>query len=137
MCELSYKPIFHWKLSLRYLTNTNEIDTNNMKSSPLHWGPNVTYIPPARFGGLRLGKTQILAFALGVTQIVAFLDTNMLESPTRNCGVGGLSQCEDPMRIVLHRSGIKAIRTDPNECAGSNQTRHWMTLSTVCTHNHT
>ena len=29
-------------------------------------------------------------------QVLAFLDTNMLVSPTQNCGVGGLSQREDP-----------------------------------------
>ena len=129
LCELSFTPIFHWKLNLRYLTNTNEIDTNNMK---LTWSTPAPWV-----GGWRWGKTQILAFALGVTQIVVFLNTNMLVSPTRNCGVGGLSQCEDPRRMVLHRSGIKAIRTDPSECAGSNQTRHWTTLSTVRTHDHT
>ena len=48
----------------------------------------------------------MLVFALGVTQILAFLDTNMLVPPTRNCGVGGLSQREDPTRMVLRRSGI-------------------------------
>ena len=48
----------------------------------------------------------MLAFALEVTQILAFLDTNMLVSPTQNCGLGDLSQCEDPMRMVLRRSGI-------------------------------
>ena len=53
---------------------------------------------------LALGVTQILA--LGVTQILAFLDTNMLVSPTRNCGVGGLSQRKDPRQMVLRRSGI-------------------------------
>ena len=34
-------------------------------------------------------------FALGVTQISAFLDTNMLVYPKRNCGVEGLSQRKD------------------------------------------
>ena len=36
--------------------------------------------------GFVLGVTQILYFALGVRQILAFLD--LLVSPTRNCGVG-------------------------------------------------
>ena len=45
---------------------------------------------------------------IGVTQILAFLDTNMLVSPTRNCGVGDLSQHKDPTRMVLRRSGIQA-----------------------------
>ena len=40
--------------------------------------------------GLVLGVMQILAFALWVTQFFAFLDTKMLVSPTRNCGIGGL-----------------------------------------------
>ena len=30
--------------------------------------------------------------ALGVTQILAFLDTNMLVYPMQNCGIGGLTQ---------------------------------------------
>ena len=47
--------------------------------------------------GVDVGGKQILAFVLGVTQILAFLDNNMLVSPTRNCGVGGLSQRADPM----------------------------------------
>ena len=41
-----------------------------------------------------------------VTQILAFLDTNMLVSPTQYCGVGGLSQQGDPTQIALRRSGI-------------------------------
>ena len=46
------------------------------------------------------------ADALGVTQMLAFLDTNMLVSPTRNCGVWGLRQCEDQTQLALRRSGI-------------------------------
>ena len=81
---------------------------NNMKStcpmpnaSPSRWGPNPTYIPPARVGGW-----QILAFKLGVSQTFAFLDTNMLVSTMQNYGIGGLNQSEDPMRIVLRHSEI-------------------------------
>ena len=44
------------------------------------------------------GVTQILAMASGVTQIFAFLDTNMSVSPTRNSGVGGLGQRMAPTR---------------------------------------
>ena len=47
-------------------------------------------------------------FALGVMQILAFLHTNMLVYPMQNCGVGGLSQCEDPTRMVLCCSRIWA-----------------------------
>ena len=36
----------------------------------------------------------MLAFTLAVTQILAFLYTNMLVSPTQNYDVGGLSQRE-------------------------------------------
>ena len=57
----------------------------------LRSGPNATYIPLAFAFGFCVGVTQILCFALGVMQILAFLDTNMLVSPTRHCGVGGLS----------------------------------------------
>ena len=46
---------------------------------------------------------------LGVTQILVFLDTNMLVSLTRNCGIGGLSHREDPTRMILRHSGIKAL----------------------------
>ena len=57
--------------------------------------------------GFRVGVTQILKFALEVTQIfLTSLDTNMLVSPMRNCGVGGLSQRQDPTQMFLRRSGI-------------------------------
>ena len=56
--------------------------------------------------GFCIGVTQILYFALGVTQTLAFLDTNMLVSSTPNCGVWGLSQRKDPLQMVLRRSGI-------------------------------
>ena len=47
-----------------------------------------------------LGVTQILGLASEVKQIFAFLDTNMLVSPTRNPGVGGLDQRKAPTRNV-------------------------------------
>ena len=49
----------------------------------LRWGPNAAYIPLTRIGGLRWGKGKF-CFALGVRQILVFLDTNMLVSPARN-----------------------------------------------------
>ena len=67
--------------------------------------PNTTYIPLTRFGSSRWGNANF-RFGVEVTQILAFLDTSMLVSPTRNCGVGGLSQREDPMRMAWLRSGI-------------------------------
>ena len=47
-------------------------------------------------------------FVLGVMQMFAFLDTNICWYPKREIGVGGLSQCEDPiaMQMILPRSGI-------------------------------
>ena len=48
---------------------------------------------------VQVGGSATLAFVLGVMQILAFLDTNMLVYPTRNCSIGGLSQCKDPMRM--------------------------------------
>ena len=54
----------------------------------LRWGPNTTYIPWAHVGVLRLGVTQILCFALGVIQNLAFLGTNMLVSPKRTFALG-------------------------------------------------
>ena len=50
--------------------------------------------------GLALGVTQIFVFALGVTHIFAFLDTNMLVSPTRNSSIGGPDQHDPPTREV-------------------------------------
>ena len=91
--------------------STEKRDPTQMKSTPkntkytwpinvkiLRWGPNATYVPLTGVGVLRLGLTQILGLASGVMQIFTFLDTNMLVSPTRNSGVGGLYQRKDPTR---------------------------------------
>ena len=59
--------------------------------------------------GFCVGGNANLYFALGVTQILAFLNANILVSPTQNCGVGGLSQCQDPMQMALPHSGIWAL----------------------------
>ena len=45
------------------------------------------------------GETQILRFASGETQSLAYSDTNMFVSPTKNSGVGGLSQREGPTQL--------------------------------------
>ena len=63
------KPIFQGN----WLPNANEMNERNMKCT---W--------PTRDPG--------------VTQILAFLDTNMLVSPTRNSDVGGLDHRKAPMR---------------------------------------
>ena len=54
----------------------------------LRLGPNTTYIPLTRVGILHWGVMQILVFALGGTQILVFLDTNMLVFPTQNFALG-------------------------------------------------
>ena len=56
--------------------------------------------------GFAFGEMQILDLVSGETQIFALLDTNMLVYPTQNCGVGGLSLCQDPTQMVFRRSGI-------------------------------
>ena len=77
-----------------YMSNASPNETQrNLYSAGLRWG-------------FALEVTQILGLTFGVMQILAFLDTNMLVSPTRNCGDGGLSQIEDPTGMVLRRSGI-------------------------------
>ena len=45
-------------------------------------------------------------FALPVTQILVFLDTNMLIYPKQNSRVGGITQRKPPMPGVLRCSGI-------------------------------
>ena len=54
-------------------------------ASPNARRPNATYIPLTHVGVV----TQILGIAMGVTQILGFLVTNMLVSLTQNCGVRG------------------------------------------------
>ena len=49
-------------------------------------------------------STPILGLALGVTQILALLDTvGIFNAKFR---VGGLSQLEDPTQVFLRHSGI-------------------------------
>ena len=57
--------------------------TQPIFSTDLHWD-------------FELELTQILGLALGVTQILPFLGTNMLVHPMRNCGVGGLKPTRGP-----------------------------------------
>ena len=103
----SLKPIFYWKLVSRWLPNANEINTKNIKCTC----PTPEFCVGTRCNlystGLRLGlasgKTQILGLA---SCVFAFSDTNMLVSPRRKCGVGGVSQRQDPTPMVLRPSGI-------------------------------
>ena len=60
----------------------------NMKSRILRWGPNI--YSSCLHWGFALRVAQILAYALAVTLILAFLDTNMLVTPTQNLALGVL-----------------------------------------------
>ena len=73
-----------------------------------------------------MGVTQILAFALGVTQVLAFLDTNMLVSPTQNSRVGGIAQ-HDVRDFVLHAVGYRLNRNKINKLFSF----HDLTLTSV------
>ena len=83
--DLGFKPILHWKVGSRWVTNANEMNTNNMKSTwPM---PALCLGDPTHstclHWELAFGVTQILGLALQVTQILAFLDTHMLVYPTQ------------------------------------------------------
>ena len=77
---LTLKPIFHWKLGSRWVTNANEMNTYNMKS---------TWPTPALCVG---DPTQPIFHLLALV----FLDTNMLVYPTQNSCIGGIAQRESP-----------------------------------------
>ena len=106
--KLTVKPIFHWKLGSLWLPNVNEINTKNMKCTRPTSVPRIGDPTPPIFHLLALGVGVWgnANFSVPVGVILALLDTNMLVSSMQNCGVGGLSQREDPTRMVLHRSGI-------------------------------
>ena len=53
--------------------------------------------------GFALGITQILGLASGVIIFSRFFYTNMLVSPTRNSGVGGLDSRKAPNFAVEYR----------------------------------
>ena len=59
-------------------------------------------------------------------QILVFLDTNMLVSPTQNCGVGGLSQHKDPTQIL--RRCTYAILSVQQSCEYNN---YFLVLSMI------
>ena len=56
--------------------------------------------------GFRVGRNANFSIHVGATQTLAFLDTNMLVSPTQNSRVGGIAQREAPTQGVMHCSGI-------------------------------
>ena len=101
------KPIFHCKLGSRWVPKANEMSTNNMKCT---WptqkfcvGDPTQPIFHWLALGFCVGGNANFIFCIGCN---AFLDTNMLLSQTRNCGIGGISQRQDPTQMVLRRSGI-------------------------------
>ena len=53
--------------------------------------------------GVRAGVTQIIGLPLGLTQILAFLDTNMKRFRWWS------NQHDGPAPVILHHSGIKAL----------------------------
>ena len=62
-----------------------------------------------------------MGVSLGVTQILAFLDTNMLVSPTQNSHVGGIAQRDGPTRVFSRCNGIYYIAV--SEIKGAPCTR--------------
>ena len=115
-----HRPIFHWKLRLRWLPNTNEIDTNMKSTSPMQCQREIAQREVYSTGlrwvdwrvmlgrlGFRLGRHGValgrLGFALGPK---GFLYTNMLVSVTQNSRVWVLDQRKTPTRVVLRCSGI-------------------------------
>ena len=97
-CDLSPYPTDN-SVHVGYPTRQKRGKQPEINVKTLRWAPNATYIPLTLVGGFALGVTQILGLASGVTQIFAFLDTNMLVSPTLNSGIVGLdkrkAQCEN------------------------------------------
>ena len=53
------------------------------------------------FGNFHVSPNELLGFTFGVTQMFAFLDTNMLVFPTRKCGVGGSKPTRGPNAKVF------------------------------------
>ena len=102
---VTLKTVFHWIARLRWVPNATKNKTNNMKST---WP-----MPAPRIGDPMRPIFQLLTLGVcvrgnanfrvrvGGNANFGFLDTNMLVSPMRNCGIGGLSQREDPTRVVL------------------------------------
>ena len=89
----------------------NEMDTNSMKSTWPTSAPCVGDPMPPIFHLLELevgvgGNANFSVCVGGNANFSVFGIKSQHVSPTRNCGVGGLSQCEDPTRMVLRCSGI-------------------------------
>ena len=105
-----FRPIFHCNLSSRWVTNANEMSTNNMKST---WPTREFCVgDPTRpilhlFGlGVCVGVNANFSVCVGGNTNFWVLDTNMLASPMQNFCVGGIAQCDSPSRVFSRRSGI-------------------------------
>ena len=82
LVDQKVKPIFHCKMGLCWVTNANKMSTNNMKYR-------------GQCGNFAFGTQCNLystdscwGFAMGVKQILTFLDTNMLVFPMQNFALG-------------------------------------------------
>ena len=94
--------------TLRWVTNMNEMSTNNVKCTwPMRdfaLGTRCDLYSTCSHWGFALGETQISSFMLGVMQMLAYLDTNMLVSP--NSRIGGIAQHDGPTGVFSRCSGI-------------------------------
>ena len=90
------------------MPNANEINTKKHEmymanTKNLRLGPNATYIPlTLGVWVFALGVTQIFGLVSGVTQIFAFLDTNMLVSLTQKLCHWGSRPKQGPYAKILH-----------------------------------
>ena len=91
---MTQKLIFHWKLCSHWLPNASESNTNNMKST---WPTREFCIGDPMLPIFHLfvlevciGGNAILAFALGVTQILAFLIPTCRYSERKTLALGVL-----------------------------------------------
>ena len=81
--------------------NKNEMYMANLKM--LHWRPNASYLPLILVGGLLWGMANFM-FLIGGKENIAFLDTNMLVSPTQIFALGEPSNAKihiGPTPVVL------------------------------------
>ena len=56
---------------------------------------------------------QISSFVLGVTQILAFLNTNILVSPLQNSQIGGTAQRDGQMRVFFASQWNIGLKVSP------------------------
>ena len=61
-----------------------------------------------------LGAMQILGFPLGVIQILAFLDDNMLVSPMQNSHVRGIGKRNGPTQVLWTTPAVSVFTSQWN-----------------------